>query len=156
MEIPSDNRIRHLPRCVRYHGQSFRLEVPDFYVGSGSRIQKLYSGVQIGLSIALYVRSVLLVENFDLRLSSHYILVTVIPISFSFDINMTSMLGTDSVIVDQVPFHPKRIMTTSASVHFVHAYNPSRIILLRNGLQFISSPTSQAPDFVCLDSTETC
>jgi hypothetical protein len=25
LEIPSDNRIRHVPRCVHYHAQSFRL-----------------------------------------------------------------------------------------------------------------------------------
>jgi hypothetical protein len=35
--------------------------------------------VQIGSSIVLYVRSLLLVESFDLRQSSQYILVTVIP-----------------------------------------------------------------------------
>jgi hypothetical protein len=26
LEIPSDNRIRHVPRRVHYHAQSFRLE----------------------------------------------------------------------------------------------------------------------------------
>jgi hypothetical protein len=26
LEIPSDNRIRHVPRCVHYHEQGFRLE----------------------------------------------------------------------------------------------------------------------------------
>jgi hypothetical protein len=26
LEIPSDNRIRHLLRCVHYHAQGFRLE----------------------------------------------------------------------------------------------------------------------------------
>jgi hypothetical protein len=26
LEIPSDNRIRHIPRCVHYHAQGFRLE----------------------------------------------------------------------------------------------------------------------------------
>jgi hypothetical protein len=45
-EIPSDNRIRHVPTCVRYHAQSFRL---DFYVGSGSRTPELYS-VSLDLS----------------------------------------------------------------------------------------------------------
>jgi hypothetical protein len=26
LEIPSDNRIRHIPRCVQYHAQGFGLE----------------------------------------------------------------------------------------------------------------------------------
>jgi hypothetical protein len=26
LEIPSDNRIRHIPRCVHYHAQGFRSE----------------------------------------------------------------------------------------------------------------------------------
>jgi hypothetical protein len=43
LEIHSDNRIRHVPRCVHYHAQSFRLgALQDFYVGSGSRTPKLY------------------------------------------------------------------------------------------------------------------
>jgi hypothetical protein len=32
VEIPSDNRIRHVPRWVRYLAQGFR---KAFYVGSG-------------------------------------------------------------------------------------------------------------------------
>jgi hypothetical protein len=44
LEIPSDNRIRHEPRCVHYHAQSFQLETfYDFYVGSGSRTTELSS-----------------------------------------------------------------------------------------------------------------
>jgi hypothetical protein len=44
LEIPSDNRIRHVPRCVYCHAQSFRLEAFwDFYVGSGSRTPELHS-----------------------------------------------------------------------------------------------------------------
>jgi hypothetical protein len=44
LEIPSDNRIRHLPRCVHYHVQGLQLEtVQNFYVGSGSRHPELYS-----------------------------------------------------------------------------------------------------------------
>jgi hypothetical protein len=44
LEIPSLNRIRHVPRCVHYHAQSFRLEpFPDFYFGSGSRTPELCS-----------------------------------------------------------------------------------------------------------------
>jgi hypothetical protein len=27
LEIPSDNCIRHIPRCVHYHAQGFRLEL---------------------------------------------------------------------------------------------------------------------------------
>jgi hypothetical protein len=40
--------------------------------------------VQIGLSIVLYMRSLLLVESYDLHLSSQYILVTVIPSCFHY------------------------------------------------------------------------
>jgi hypothetical protein len=44
LEIPSDNGIRHVPRCVHYHAQSFRLEALwDNYDGSGSRNTELYS-----------------------------------------------------------------------------------------------------------------
>jgi hypothetical protein len=36
LEIPSDNYIRHVPRCVHYRAQGFRVEaLEDFYVGSG-------------------------------------------------------------------------------------------------------------------------
>jgi hypothetical protein len=38
LEIPSDNSIRHIPRCVQYHAQTF-----NFYVGSGSSTPELYS-----------------------------------------------------------------------------------------------------------------
>jgi hypothetical protein len=39
LEIPSDNRIWHIPRCFHYHEQGLRLETfQDLYVGSGSRI----------------------------------------------------------------------------------------------------------------------
>jgi hypothetical protein len=40
--------------------------------------------VQIGLNIDLYMRSLLLVERFDLRPSNQYILVRVIPSCFRF------------------------------------------------------------------------
>jgi hypothetical protein len=44
MEILLDNCIRHIPRCIHYHVQSFRLEVfQDFYAGSGSCTQESYS-----------------------------------------------------------------------------------------------------------------
>jgi hypothetical protein len=44
LEILSDNRICHVPRCIYYHAQGFRLEMfSNFYVGSGSRIPELYS-----------------------------------------------------------------------------------------------------------------
>jgi hypothetical protein len=32
LEIPSDNRIRHIPRCVHYHAQDFRLETSRIYM----------------------------------------------------------------------------------------------------------------------------
>jgi hypothetical protein len=38
VEIPSDIRIRYIPRCDHYHAQGFRLETfYNFYVVSGSR-----------------------------------------------------------------------------------------------------------------------
>jgi hypothetical protein len=40
--------------------------------------------VQIGLNIALYMRSLLLVEGFDFLPSNQYILVRVIPSCFRF------------------------------------------------------------------------
>jgi hypothetical protein len=44
LEIPSDNRIWHIPKCVHYHAQGFRLETSkNVYVGSGSRTPVLYS-----------------------------------------------------------------------------------------------------------------
>jgi hypothetical protein len=44
LEIYSDNRIRHEPRCVHYHEQSFLLEAfYDFYFGNGSLTPELYS-----------------------------------------------------------------------------------------------------------------
>jgi hypothetical protein len=44
LEIPSDNRIWHVPRCVQYHEQSYRLKTfQNFYAGSGSRTPELYS-----------------------------------------------------------------------------------------------------------------
>jgi hypothetical protein len=46
--------------------------------------QSCVSQVQIGLSIALYMSSLLLVERFDLRSSNQYILVRVIVSCFRF------------------------------------------------------------------------
>jgi hypothetical protein len=44
LEIPSDNHIQHVPKCVHYHAQGLRLEMfQNFYVGSGSRTPELYS-----------------------------------------------------------------------------------------------------------------
>jgi hypothetical protein len=44
LEIPSGSRIQHIPRCVHYHAQGFRLKTfYNFYVGSGSRTPQLYS-----------------------------------------------------------------------------------------------------------------
>jgi hypothetical protein len=31
LEIPSDNRIRHVPKCVNYHAQRLRLELGYYY-----------------------------------------------------------------------------------------------------------------------------
>jgi hypothetical protein len=79
LEIPSDNHIQHIPKCVHYHAQGLRLEMfQNFYVGSGSR------KVQIDLSIVLYMRRLLFVESFDLHRSNQYIFVRVIPSCFRF------------------------------------------------------------------------
>jgi hypothetical protein len=44
LEIPTDNHIRQIQRCVQYHSQVSRLETfQNFYVGSGSRTPELYS-----------------------------------------------------------------------------------------------------------------
>jgi hypothetical protein len=44
LEIPSDNRFRHVLRRVHYHAQGLRLETfQNVYVGSGSRTPELYS-----------------------------------------------------------------------------------------------------------------
>jgi hypothetical protein len=57
LEIPSDNRIRHVPRCVHYLVLSFPLVAFwDFYVGSGSRTPQLYS-VSYSISSGLMVRT---------------------------------------------------------------------------------------------------
>jgi hypothetical protein len=53
LEIPSDNGIRHVPRCVHYHAQGLRLETfQNFYVGSGSSTPELY------FVVLLYIREV--------------------------------------------------------------------------------------------------
>jgi hypothetical protein len=49
---------------------------------------KLYSGVQIALSIILYTRSLLLAESSDLRPSNQYILLRAIPGCFRFEENV--------------------------------------------------------------------
>jgi hypothetical protein len=68
LEIPSDYRIRNIPRCVHYHAEGFRLETfQNYYVGSGSRTPELYSVSPDCLSIVLYMRSLLHVVSFDLR-----------------------------------------------------------------------------------------
>jgi hypothetical protein len=37
LEIPSDNRIRHIPKCVHYHAQGFRLEI-NFHIAKVNEI----------------------------------------------------------------------------------------------------------------------
>jgi hypothetical protein len=34
LEIPTDNRIRHVPRCAHYHAQGFRLEMLKGLLGA--------------------------------------------------------------------------------------------------------------------------
>jgi hypothetical protein len=81
LEISSDNRIRHVPRCIHYNAQRFRFETfKAIYVGSGSCTPKLYSiSVDWFLYCFIYFRNLLLVESFDLRPSNQYILARVIP-----------------------------------------------------------------------------
>jgi hypothetical protein len=44
LEIPLDNRIQLLPRCVHYHVQGLILEMlQNFYIGCGSCTPELYS-----------------------------------------------------------------------------------------------------------------
>jgi hypothetical protein len=44
LEVPSDNHVRHVPRCVHYHAQGLQLEMfQNFYVGCGSHTPELYS-----------------------------------------------------------------------------------------------------------------
>jgi hypothetical protein len=66
LEIRSDNRIRHVPRCIYSHAQNLdwkRYRISLFKVESGSH--SCIPQVRIGLSIALYMRILLLVESFD-------------------------------------------------------------------------------------------
>jgi hypothetical protein len=57
LEIPSDNRIRYVPRFVHYHAQGFRLETfLNCYVGSGSRPPQLYSVSPDWSEYFLYMR----------------------------------------------------------------------------------------------------
>jgi hypothetical protein len=62
LEIPLDNRIRHVPRCVHYYAQGLQLEMfQNFYVESGSRTPELYplspnwfdyiEGIYLGLNL---------------------------------------------------------------------------------------------------------
>jgi hypothetical protein len=63
LEIPSDNCIQHVLRCVHYHAQGFRLETfQNICAGSVNRTPELYS-VSPDLSIVLYMRSLLFVES---------------------------------------------------------------------------------------------
>jgi hypothetical protein len=77
LEMPLDNRIRHLPRSLTGN-------VPEFLLDLEAVPQSCILYVQIGLSIALYNRSLLFVGSFDLRPSNQYILVRVIPSCFCF------------------------------------------------------------------------
>jgi hypothetical protein len=44
LEIPLDNHIQHIPRCVHYHAKCLRLETfQNFYVACGSHTPELYS-----------------------------------------------------------------------------------------------------------------
>jgi hypothetical protein len=84
LEIPSDNRIRHqgASTIVRKALDWKRSIISMLEVEAIP--QSCIPLVQIGLSIVLYMRSLLLVESFDLRPSNQYILVKVIPSCFHF------------------------------------------------------------------------
>jgi hypothetical protein len=70
--------------------------------------------VQIELSIVLYIRSLLLVESFDLRRSNQHILVRVIPSCFPFCENM--------FVPDKSPvkMYPEILDIFSGELHVVY------------------------------------
>jgi hypothetical protein len=85
LEIPSDNRIRDVTRCVHCHKQSFDWKRPRISMLEVEALpQSCIPQVQIGLSNVLYMRSLLLVESSDLPPSNQYILVMMIPSCFRF------------------------------------------------------------------------
>jgi hypothetical protein len=84
-EISLDNCIRNIPRDVHYHAKAFDWKRPRISMLEVEAVpQSCIPYVQIGLSIVLYMRSLLLVESFDLRPSNQYILVRVILSCFRF------------------------------------------------------------------------
>jgi hypothetical protein len=85
LEIPLENRIRQVPKCVLYHGQKFQSETfYDFYVGSRSRTLGLYSASQHWFEYYFIYGKFVAVESFDLRLSNQYLLVRISPSCFRF------------------------------------------------------------------------
>jgi hypothetical protein len=74
MNIPSDNCIQHIQRCVHYHVQSFQLKAfKDFYVGSPYWCQYCFIYEKFNAC-----------GEFDLCPSNQHILVRVIPSYFHF------------------------------------------------------------------------
>jgi hypothetical protein len=66
LEITSDNRIRHVPKCVHYHGKDFDLNSSKIFMLEVEAVpQSCIPQSLIGLSIVLCTRSLLLVERSD-------------------------------------------------------------------------------------------
>jgi hypothetical protein len=76
LENPSNDRIRHVLKCVHYMRKAFDWK--------RSRIYLQEVEIQIGLSSTLYKRALLLVGCFDFRSDNQYILLRVILSSFRF------------------------------------------------------------------------
>jgi hypothetical protein len=83
-EIPSVNRIRHIPGCVTIMRMAFDWKRSGISMLEVEAVPQSCIPYQIGLSIVLYMRNFLLVESFDLRPSNQYSLVGVIPSCFRF------------------------------------------------------------------------
>jgi hypothetical protein len=86
-------RISALSSGVHQESRCFQCHVQEAFDWRPTGIAKLqlgavpqnfYSQIQIGLGLALYIRILLYVENFDLSPSSQYIVVSVIPSRFRF------------------------------------------------------------------------
>jgi hypothetical protein len=88
LEIPSDNRIRHVPGFVYNRDQIFYWKRSRIYMLEVETVTySCIPQVKICLGIALDMRMLLVVDSFDFRPSSQCILVSVIPSCLCF-VNM--------------------------------------------------------------------
>jgi hypothetical protein len=80
LEIPSNNRIRHIPRCVHYDVQGLRLETfQNVYVGSGSRAPELYSVSPDWFECCFIYEKFVVVESSELLPNKKHIVARVTP-----------------------------------------------------------------------------